>query len=47
MSEISQVTQQTAAGAKQAAISIRKLAMLADNLRDSLNRFKLPTRRAA
>jgi len=47
MSEISQVTQQTAAGAKQAAVSIRKLAQLADNLRDSLNRFKLPTRKAA
>lgn len=43
MSDISQVTQQTAAGAKQAAISIRKLAQLADDLRDSLQRFKLPS----
>jgi twitching motility protein PilJ len=42
MSDISQVTQQTAAGARQAAVSIRKLAHLADDLRDSLQRFKLP-----
>jgi twitching motility protein PilJ len=42
MSEISGVTQQTAAGAKQAAISIRKLAVLADDLRDEMKRFKLP-----
>jgi twitching motility protein PilJ len=41
MADISQVTQQTAAGAKQAAISIRKLAQLADNLSGSLERFKL------
>ena len=46
MSEISQVTQQTAAGAKQAAISIRKLAKLADDLHGSLDRFKLPGRAA-
>ncbi len=42
MADISQVTQQTAAGAKQAAVSIRKLAQLADDLRSSLRRFKLP-----
>jgi twitching motility protein PilJ len=46
MSEISQVTQQTAAGAKQAAVSIRKLAELADDLRGSLGRFKLPKKAA-
>ena len=43
MGEISDVTQQTAAGAKQAAVSIRRLAELADDLRGSLGRFKLPT----
>jgi twitching motility protein PilJ len=42
MGEISGVTQQTAAGAKQAALSIRELAELADGLRGSLGRFKLP-----
>ena len=42
MSEISGVTQQTAAGAKQAAMSIRKLALLADDLRGEMRRFKLP-----
>ena len=42
MGEISGVTQQTAAGAKQAAVSIRHLAELADGLRGSLGRFKLP-----
>jgi twitching motility protein PilJ len=42
MGEISDVTQQTAAGAKQAAVSIRQLSELADNLRGSLGRFKLP-----
>ncbi|HTS60465.1 MAG TPA: methyl-accepting chemotaxis protein [Candidatus Acidoferrales bacterium] len=46
MAEISQVTQQTAAGAKQAAISIRKLTELADDLRGSLNRFRLPKKAA-
>jgi twitching motility protein PilJ len=43
MSEISDVTHQTAAGAKQAAVSIRNLAELADELRGSLGKFKLPT----
>lgn len=42
MTDISEVTQQTAAGAKQAAVSIRNLAELADDLRDSMSRFKLP-----
>ena len=42
MNNISNVTQQTAAGAKQAAVSIRRLSELADNLRGSLDRFKLP-----
>ena len=42
MGEISDVTQQTAAGAKQAAVSIKRLAELADDLRGSLGRFKLP-----
>jgi methyl-accepting chemotaxis protein len=42
MSEISGVTQQTAAGAKQAAVSIRKLAELADDLRGEMKKFKLP-----
>ena len=42
MGEISDVTQQTASGAKQAAVSIRRLAELADDLRGSLSRFKLP-----
>ena len=42
MNDISNVTQQTAAGAKQAAVSIRHLSELADDLRGSLDRFKLP-----
>ena len=46
MNEISEVTQQTAAGTKQAAVSIRNLAELADDLRDSLDRFRLPGRAA-
>ena len=44
MSEISGVTQQTAAGAMQAAASISNLATLADDLRDSMGRFTLPAR---
>jgi methyl-accepting chemotaxis protein len=43
MGEISGVTQQTAAGTKQAAVSISTLATLADELRDSVSTFKLPT----
>ena len=46
MSEISGVTQQTAAGAKQAAVSISNLATLADDLRQSMTRFTLPTKAA-
>ena len=42
ITEISEVTQQTAVGAKQAAVSIRSLAELADSLRESVGRFKLP-----
>lgn len=42
MGEISEVTQQTSAGTKQAAVSIRNLAELADDLRESIGRFKLP-----
>jgi methyl-accepting chemotaxis protein len=42
VSEIAQVTQQTAAGTKQAADSISSLANLADGLRDSVSAFKLP-----
>ena len=40
--DISTVTQQTATGAKQAAGSINELATLANGLRDSMRRFKLP-----
>ena len=42
MSEISDVTQQTASGAKQAAVAINKLAVLADELRRSVSTFILP-----
>lgn len=42
MGDISDVTSQTASGTSQAAVSIRKLASLADRLRDSVSRFKLP-----
>ena len=42
MSEISDVTQQTAAGTKEATASIGNLAMLADELRASVSMFKLP-----
>ncbi len=46
MTDISEITQQTAAGTKQAAQSIRRLADLADELRDSISAFKLPGRAA-
>ncbi len=46
MNDISEVTQQTAAGTKQAAVSIRNLAELADELRESMDRFRLPGRAA-
>lgn len=42
MGEISQITQSTAVGTKQAAVSISNMAGLADGLRESLRRFKLP-----
>jgi methyl-accepting chemotaxis protein len=43
MMEISEVTQQTAAGTRQAAVAINQLATLADQLRDSVSQFKLPS----
>lgn len=42
MGDISQVTQQSAVGAQQAARSIRELAEKANELRQSLRRFRLP-----
>ncbi len=42
MTEISGVTQQTAAGTRQTAVAINELASLADQLRTSVSRFKLP-----
>ncbi|MEZ5365130.1 MAG: HAMP domain-containing methyl-accepting chemotaxis protein [Bryobacterales bacterium] len=42
MSDISGVTRRTAEGARQAAESIRNLAHLADELRHSVSRFKVP-----
>lgn len=42
VADISTVTQQTATGAKQAAGSINDLASMANELRDSMSRFKLP-----
>jgi len=44
MSDIASVTQQNADGARGAATSIRDLASLADELRNSVSRFKIPTR---
>jgi twitching motility protein PilJ len=43
MSDISEVTQLTAEGVKQSAVSISQLADLADELRDSVSTFKLPS----
>ena len=42
MGDIANVTQQTAAGTKEAAVSINNLAVLADTLRGSVSTFKLP-----
>lgn len=42
MGQISQVTQQTAAGTREAAQSVSDLARLADELRNSVSTFKLP-----
>src|SRR5262249_24536992 len=43
MGEISQITQQTAHGTKQTAVSVTGLAALADDLRASLSTFRLPS----
>ncbi len=43
MAEISHITQQTASGTKQTAESVSDLARLADNLRGSVSKFKLPS----
>jgi twitching motility protein PilJ len=42
MGEISEVTQQMAAGTTQAAVSINNLATLADELRSAVSAFRLP-----
>lgn len=42
MREISLHTQETAEGARQAAISVQQLAQLTDELRRSMQRFRLP-----
>ena len=42
MTDISEVTQQTAAGTKQAAVSVANLTRLADDLNASMGKFKLP-----
>jgi len=42
MNQISEATQQAAAGARRAALSITSLAGMADELRGSVNAFKLP-----
>lgn len=42
MTGIAEVTQQTAAGTKQAAVSVNSMAKLADELYGSVSRFKLP-----
>lgn len=47
MSEISEVTQQTAIGNRQAAQSVSSLAQLADDLRMSVSTFRLPNAPAA
>ena len=47
MVDIREVTQQTAAGTKQAAVSISQLAGLADMLGGSVRTFKLPHHQAA
>jgi methyl-accepting chemotaxis protein len=44
MNEISEVTQQTATGTKQAATAVSALAGLADELRGSVSTFRLPGR---
>ena len=44
MSQISHITQQTAAGTRQAAVSVNTLSKLAENLSGSVSTFKLPGR---
>ncbi len=46
MSDISQKTQETSIGTKQAADSINELAEMSNSLRNSLNAFKLPVANA-
>jgi twitching motility protein PilJ len=43
MSEIAEITQQTAEGTKDTAVSINSLARMADELRVSVSAFKLPS----
>lgn len=43
MGDISAITQQTAAGVQQAAVSIDHLAMMAEALRGAVSAFRLPT----
>ena len=42
MAGISDITQQTATGIKEAAVTVNTLANLADELRASVAKFKLP-----
>jgi twitching motility protein PilJ len=44
MADISQVTQETASGTRQAAVSVSNLSDLANNLRSTVSAFKLPGR---
>jgi twitching motility protein PilJ len=44
MSGISSVQRETAQGAREGAMAIRNLTALADELRNSVSRFKIPTR---
>ena len=44
MSGISSVQRETAHGAREGAMAIRNLTALADELRNSVSRFKIPTR---
>ncbi len=42
MSDISDITQRTATGTRQGAMSVNRLAALADELRASVSAFRLP-----
>jgi twitching motility protein PilJ len=46
MERISDLTNRTAGSTRDVAVSIRDLASLADRLRESMNRFKLPLKAA-